>query len=337
MTTTKTALSEKFVDHPPARVYWLPALVCALCALGGAALVWSVRGQLPDPIVTHWGADGKPDGFSSVRSVLVTGVVLTLALNLPLLALGWVLKQPRSLAPVVAGMSGFLVCTLFGGTWAQRGMTTEQVGNEWLSIAVGFGVALVLGLLTWLATRAPKVLVPASEVLPAGAPTITGPTNGRYAWTGPLVRGKAVYWFFGLAALPLVALGVVFGVLGNVPGAVFMLLTLLVVIVPFQMMFANITIDSRGIRTAGPIRWFSIPLETIVSAEVGRTVIPLGDFGGYGLRVALFDGARGLVTAEAPTLLVKQAGQPDMYITVADPATAAATLNTLLVAQRRGR
>ena len=63
----------------------------------------------------------------------------------------------------------------------------------------------------------------------------------------------------------------------------------------------------------------------------------MGDFGGYGLRGALFDGSRGLVTAEAPTLLVHQAGKPPMYLTVADPDMAAATLNTLLQRQRTGR
>lgn len=332
-----TANNVEFVDHPPARVYWLPALVCLLCTAGGVVLVWSVRGQLPDPVVTHWGADGRADGFTPLSQVVSLHAILTLGLSLPMLALGAAVKQARVMAPVVAGTSAFVACVFFGGTWRQRGLTAEQVGDEWWSFAVGALAAIVVGGLVWVATRAPTVLVPASEVLPDGAPTITGPTNGRFAWTGRLVTGKAVYWFFGLASLPLIVMVVLFAALGNTGGAIAMAATLLVVVVPFQMMFARIVIDSRGVRTAGPIRWVNLPLETIVSAEVGRTVNPLGDFGGYGLRGALFDGARGLVTAEAPTLLVHQAGHPPMYITVADPQTAAATLNTLLAAQRRGR
>ncbi|MEL4357421.1 MULTISPECIES: DUF1648 domain-containing protein [unclassified Luteococcus] len=335
MNTTTT--TQEFVDHPPARVYWLPALVCLLCTAGGVVLVWSVRGQLPDPVVAHWGADGRPDGFTPLSQVVSLHAILTPALSLPMLAVGAAMKQARVMAPVVAGTATFVATTFFGGIWMQRGRPTGQAGDEWSSVAAGVVAAIAVGGLVWLATRAPKVLVPASTVLPDGVPTVTGPTNGRFAWTGSLVRGRAVHWFFGLAALPVVAMGVLFAVLGNLPGALFMLLTLLVVLVPFQMMFARITVDSRGLRTAGPIRWVNIPLETIVSAEVGRTVNPLGDFGGYGLRGALFDGARGLVTAEAPTLLVHQAGKPPMYLTVADPETAAATLNTLLATQRRGR
>lgn len=332
-----TANNVEFVDHPPARVYWLPALVCLLCAAGGAALVWSVRDQLPDPVATHWGADGRPDGFTPLDRVVWTHLAITLGLSLPMIGLGAALKQARSMAPVTAGMGAFLACVFFGGTWTQRGLTTEQVGDEWWSAAVGAVAALVVGALVWLATRASNVVVPASTALPAGAPTVTGPTNGRFAWTGRLVTGKAVYWFFGLASLPVIALVVLFVALGNVGGAIAMAATLLVVVVPFQMMFARITVDSRGVRTAGPIRWVNIPLETIISAEVGRTVSPMGDFGGYGLRGALFDGSRGLVTAEAPTLLVHQAGKPPMYLTVADPDMAAATLNTLLQRQRTGR
>ncbi|MGO4958336.1 DUF1648 domain-containing protein [Luteococcus sp. Sow4_B9] len=331
-----TANTVEFVDHPPARVYWLPALVTLACAVGGAALVLSVREQLPDPVATHWGADGRPDGFTPLNQVVGQHLAITLGLTLPMLGLGAALKQARSMAPVTAGMAAFLACVFFGGTWMQRGLTTEQVGDEWWSAAVGAAAALVVGGLVWLGTRAPNVVVPASTVLPVGVPTVIGPSNGRFAWTGPLVRGKAVYWFFGLACLPLIAMVVLFAALGNVGGAIAMAATLLVVVVPFQMMFARITIDSRGLRTVGPIRWVNIPLETIVYAEVGRTVSPMGDFGGYGLRGALFDGGRGLVTAQAPTLLVHQAGKPPMYITVADPETAAATLNTLLQRQRTG-
>lgn len=335
--TTQRPAPGGFVDHPPARVYWLPALVCLLCVAGGVTLVWSVRGQLPDPVATHWGVDGTANGFTALHQVIWTHAAVTLAINLPLLLLGAALKQARVMAPVVAGTSAFMACVLFGGTWRQRGLGTEQVGDEWLSMLAGAVLAVIVAALVWWAVRAPKVVVPASTTLPAGAPRLHQPTNGRFAWTGPLVHGKAIYWFFGLAALPVIAMAVAFAALGNIAGAVAMALTLLVVVVPFQMMFAQITIDSRGLRTAGPIRWLNVPLETIVSAEVGRTVSPMGDFGGYGLRGALFDGARGLVTAEAPTLLVQQAGRPPLYITVADPATAAATLNTLLLAQRRGR
>ncbi|WP_420175521.1 DUF1648 domain-containing protein [Luteococcus sp. OSA5] len=328
--------STQFVDHPPARVYWLPALVTLLCAVAGAALVLSVRDELPDPVVTHWGADGRPDGFTSLDRVVWTHLAITVGLTLPMIALGAALKQARSMAPVTAGMAAFLTCVFFGGTWMQRGLTTEQVGDEWWSFVVGAAAAMVIGWLVWLVTRAPTVLVPASTRLPTYAPTMTTPSHGRLAWTGRLVRGKAIYWILLLLCLPVIVLGGYFGAQGNMAGAIIMALTLLTAAVPLQMVFTRIRIDSRGLRTTGPIRWVNIPLETIVHAEVGRTVSPMGDFGGYGLRGALFDGGRGLVTAQAPTLLVHQAGKPPMYITVADPQTAAVTLNTLLQRQRTG-
>ena len=56
----------------PAHVTLVPLAVIAACVGGGAALLWSVRDELPTQIATHWDAAGRADGFSTLTEVLVT-------------------------------------------------------------------------------------------------------------------------------------------------------------------------------------------------------------------------------------------------------------------------
>ena len=49
------------------------------CPLGGAAVVWSQRHRLPERVVTHWGADGRADGFASVPMAVGMSTLMPLA------------------------------------------------------------------------------------------------------------------------------------------------------------------------------------------------------------------------------------------------------------------
>lgn len=107
-------------------------------------------------------------------------------------------------------------------------------------------------------------------------------------------------------------------------------------LIPLGMNWSVVTVDRRGVQArAMGIHWVNVPLETITSAEVQAKVIPLGDFGGWGLRGG-FGGDRGLVTGEGKALRIHRAQQPDWVITVDDAERAAAVVNTLVARRSEG-
>jgi len=67
--------------EPTAR--WIRVLVCAVTVVWIVALLWQVR-VLPEQVPTHFGAGGRPDGWSSRAGALAFSVLLPLVLVYPL-------------------------------------------------------------------------------------------------------------------------------------------------------------------------------------------------------------------------------------------------------------
>lgn len=330
-TTSSTAVTE------PRHVYWLPAVAILAIAALGFGLMWTARDQLPDPLAVHWGPDGRADGFATVDSALVTNVLLTLALPLLLIGLGAGVRQVRLLGPIAVGVAAFMASVLFGGALAQRGLSEPAAADNWWPIGVGALSGIGLATALWLVLRRPRAVAAAATTIPAGAPRLTTAPGTRVAWTGRTARGKALGWFAALGVVPTLALAVWFLAAGSLGGGIAMIVVTALLAVLMTCMWARVTIDQRGVRAvgAGAIRWVHVPLETIEMASVTPLVHPVGEFGGYGVRGG-FDGSFGLITAEGPALRLDRAGQGAYFLTVDAPDQAAATVNALLVAARRG-
>ncbi len=121
-----------------ARVIWIPLVVVLAASLAGFGLVWSVRGELPDPVARHWGADGRPDGFGSLNSQLVFGLLFCLGMPLLMFGLGAGMRQLRAMGPVTAGLAVFLSALFFGGLYAQRGLDSATAASASWPMWFGF-------------------------------------------------------------------------------------------------------------------------------------------------------------------------------------------------------
>lgn len=315
----------------PARAFWIPVLVAFAAATVGFALVWMVRDQLPDPVARHWGADGRPDGFSPLRLELVTDVALTLAPSALMLGLGAAMRQLRAVGPIAAAMSVFVAVVGFGGLFAQRGLASATEARSGAQMWLGFLAGIAVGLLVWLAVR------DTSRHRATGRPSTSAPrvpvaASTRVAWTGSTRSGAGVWVAAVLGLLPTTVMGVVFWRLGSRSVGVLMLLLTLAMAALLSNLRCRVSVDGRGVRALGlgVIPWVRIGLDEIEQAGLA-TVSPLGDFGGWGYRAKLDrSGAWGLVTSAGEAMVIGRAGKGPLYITVDGAAEAVAVLNTRL-------
>lgn len=310
------------------------ALLVIIAAVGGAIVTSSVKGELPAEVATHWGPSGKPDGFELVGHAINIGLVLSLVIPLFLVVLGLVMKQSRTLGPIAAGTGVFMAVLIYGTIWAQRGMSAEQVreassADIWLLIG---GVAgLVIGVLGMIVFRRKPSEQPVPVEVVATAPRLLVDDSVTLAWTGRTSVATPVLALLGASAALTLGIGVWMAIAGSWGGALMMLGTVVLLVLVGAAMATQVTIDHRGVRarTLGLFNVINIPLQAIAGASV-KNISPLGDFGGWGLRVG-FNGEMGLVTSNGPALRIDRGEvEGPCLITLADAESAAATLNTLV-------
>ncbi|TGJ97934.1 hypothetical protein DLJ96_00290, partial [Actinotalea fermentans ATCC 43279 = JCM 9966 = DSM 3133] len=120
----------------------LLGLVLPLTVLGAsAAIAFSWRDDLPDPVATHWDAAGTADGFGSLAASAVVPLAIGAVLAVGFWLVGWFLGQSasnrRTAVGVSAGTATFLGATLLGTLWVQRGLDdAAQAPDVGAAIAV---------------------------------------------------------------------------------------------------------------------------------------------------------------------------------------------------------
>lgn len=89
----------------PAGSLVVAALVSMVALASSAALVWSWRAGLPDPVATHWSGSGAPDGFSPGGQALLlqTGTMAAAVLLVSLV--GWTVTRRGTGVRVTVGRS----------------------------------------------------------------------------------------------------------------------------------------------------------------------------------------------------------------------------------------
>ncbi|MGW4075268.1 hypothetical protein ACWELB_17405 [Streptomyces asiaticus] len=305
-------------------------------------LAWAVvvatfaglRDRLPDPLATHFGADGKADGFtgtgaflSVVTAVLLGSGLLTLV---PTLRLTKGLGAQRFAVALGYGLSGLLgyafASLLFANADANAGADATRVSRVSLPLwhlGIALAVAVVMGTLgVLLASR--------------DAASAAGPGKGPAAPRLPLAEGEVATWTRSVGSPVLVAVaagtalpGAVLVAVGSGMGA----LLIFVGLVCAALARCRVTVDRRGLAVAS---WFAprprmrIALDRIERAT-SREAAALS-LGGWGYRVR--GGGSALVFRSGDALFLTLTTGREFAVTVDDAATAAALLNTLIERDR---
>lgn len=315
------------------RLVGLTTTICGLVILAVAAavaLAW--RGDLPDPVATHWGAQGTPDGFMSLGAFLWVGFGLGALLVLAFGAVTTLWGQSAASRRIGAGTTIWLALFL---ALLQIGTLHVQLGLADARGADDIGPALILATVgSLLPAVLVGVLLPGDPPQPADAPV--PPEASRV----PLAASERAVWIGHTGAGPGIALGaaaiVVLVMLAVISGVWGLLIVAALLVGVFVAMFAfTVRIDETGLLVRSSAGWprTHVPLDEVLRASVVQ-VNPLREFGGWGWRVGR-GGRVGIVLRAGEGLLVERTGGRSTVVTVAGAGTAAGLLNTLADRHRR--
>jgi hypothetical protein len=304
-----------------------------LAILGiAAAVAWSWRPELPDPVASHWGVDGVPDGFSSLGGLLAAilglGAVIVLAFGSITWALGQAAATRRIGAAATVWVALFIAIVVVGTLSVQRGLDDARAAGD----VSGVLLVAVVGSLV------PALIV--ASVVPADLPQ---PATGAVDLDAPRLRlapGDPATWVGRASSptalaigLPVAALLLALVVLTRLWAL--LIIDLVVIGLLVAMSWFVVRVDRTGLTVRSSVGWprTRVPLDELVRADVTQ-VSPVREFGGWGWRVGR-NGRIGIVMRRGEALLVERTGGRSIVVTADDAATAAGLLNTLADDARR--
>ncbi|MEL4505735.1 hypothetical protein AAEX63_12555 [Luteococcus sp. H138] len=296
----------------------------------GVTTLYGVRDELPARLAIHWGIIGEANGWADFAGVVRMVLGLGLGGALFTLALGWWLRCVRSCAVVAVVQTALVVAPMTLLVLAQRGGVVLTAGR-W-GVAIPLALVLLAGATILVARQRHSARAVGDEPKPFGAEILPGVgPDARVAWVGRMHRGPALWvtaTVLAASTIPLAAVGIAHH---KWPLTLLALVLTVAVGLALTCLVARVTIDARGLRAtgAGFISWARLPLDGITGASVVRVEHPLADFGGWGLRGSR-SGESALVSAAGRALRVERREATAWLLTVDDPETAAATLNTLV-------
>jgi hypothetical protein len=290
-------------------------------AVAAFALAWT---RLPDPLATHWGISGAPNGaMPRITALALFGGASLLAA----IAARVGVSRDHGIAQLVGGatFTGILfatlgVVTVLANLDAARWQDAHAVG-----IPLALGCCALAGLGAALASRVARVLEPARAGGAVARPTIgLGPTE-RAMWSASAKNGM----LFVLALLVAIT-----GVLTWASGRswVGVVTCSAVAIIATALAEVHARIDDRGLSIGfGPLKFprMRVALDRIVHAET-TTVQPMAH-GGWGYRGSLtLLGRAAVVIRRGEGLKLALRGNKTLTITIDDAATAAGLINDLV-------
>lgn len=307
-------------------------LVLPLAAVAVAALLpFAYADVLPDPVATHWGWRGVPDG--SMPRVVDH---LLLAVMTAVVALGplWgAARADRGSARVLVGVANGGAATFGVLRWwsleANAGAADWSVAAAigWGEMALTLTAALAAGLVgAWLARGRPDH----PPVTRTVAPT-TIAADDTVVWVGRQTAGPAL-------VVPIVVVVAGVTMIAVVPGIellpTLVLASALILAGAALLVFTRVAVavSERGVDVRlGPGRpHVMVPLADVTSVAV-QHVEPM-TFGGWGYRVV--PGVRAVVIRRGEGLRIGRRGRPDLVVTIDGADDAAAVLGGLIA--RRG-
>ncbi|MBD8044497.1 hypothetical protein H9638_11835 [Arthrobacter sp. Sa2BUA2] len=323
---------------------WLIGLLSGALGLGVLAAAWmfSVAGELPDPLASHWGRDGV-DGYMSLAghaliAVLVGGGSGALVAALSILARGQsplvarlgvgfglgfgVLmtglsvgvvagqigladaSQAEISAPVIWAAAALAVLAVAAGVWLYRPGTYDRTQSPETS-----------ALDDAAADQGSAVSLAARELAADEQPLEVNVSMGRWKWLASLGTGAAV-------ALSLVFIHPALALFG-VPAAALL----------WVFCQGRVIIDPDGVRALAGGFWKLMPLTYGEIRAASVQDIKAMDFGGWGYR--LNGGSVGFIMGSGPALVL-EAGFAQRYVFSMPDAETAARACALVNVYRAG-
>jgi hypothetical protein len=316
------------MNRLPFRVV-LVALIApvALVVIGlGLLLAWLPA--LPSEIAVHWSITGEADAFGPAWSMPVLLAIAGIAVPV-----GFTMIVAQSITPAgpTATQKVLAVAALFVGLLLTFAIVSSvAIQRDGVSGPQPIGAFLGVGALAGIALAALGW-----AVLPRAVPGRTGSAEATPAV--PVAPGERVAWIgharFGTGVL-VALIGTVVLATGAVAFAVaatgvwwLAVIPLVLAVVLLGTVSWRVRVDASGLTVRAALGW---PLYRVAAADVvsagTTTVVPLGEFGGYGVRWGL--GRRlGVITRGGEALEVQRRDGRVVIVTVDDAATAAGLLS----------
>ena len=302
-------------------------------AAAGIVTMLAVVARLPDPIAVHWGFSGAADRFGSP----VGGFVLLAVFGLAFAALGFAIGRTseqlasstqRFLLALLTGLSALLAWVFASSVVLQVGLVDAHAAPSILpAMIAGFAIGVVVGVVAWFA-------LPRPVALPAPEPVEVAPVElregERVSFIQRLEPSRAVgVLAIGILAVALVGGGVVMALFA--PTVAFVIWTVVMLaggLLSVAALFWSVTIDRRGlvVRLALGFPRFVIPAAEVATATT-TDIVPLRDFGGWGIRGV---GQRiGVIVRSGEAIEVTRKDGRVFVVTVPQSTRGAALLNAL--------
>jgi len=316
---------------------WLPV---ALVAVGLVVQLVALP-QLPSTVAVHWNAAGEANGFASAWTQPLMTVLFGLGLPLlmALTSLAGLRRGDRGptyrlMGASAAAVSALVTVGLTGTLVMQAGLDdASQAPTVWVPLVASLVAGAVVGVGAWLLQ--PRTDSVDAATRPA-APLALAPSE-RVLWirTISMSTGAAVAI---VAAVLLLAVGaVVAWVTGSEPAIAWLLTAVAVILLFFAAttLAFHVRVDDTGLHVVSVlgIPRFHVPLADVASAA-RVTVNPMGEFGGWGVRIAPSGRRFGIVLRTGEALEATRRNGRRFVVTVDDAETAAALLEALV--QRAG-
>jgi hypothetical protein len=310
----------------------LAAAVAIIGVAVAVALTW--RHDLPDPIATHWGANGQIDDFGSF-SGQVFGFMLGLGLPLCLgmAAIGWfagnAATSRRLSAGLTTGTAAFLAGAVLGILWVQRGLAdAHEAGSLTGPMLVSLAAALAVGVGTACLVRGDPPL-PARDPVAEDAARVPLAQSERAIWFQRVSMGKALT--FGITGF-CAAMGLTLALMSREWFILVLFGLVPLVVVSFSS--ATVRVDGAGLTIRGLFGWpkVTVPADEILVARV-ESLSAFSQYGGWGFRID-HKGTVGVIFRSGDAIIVERTGERRVAVTVDDAATGAALLNTYAARSR---
>jgi hypothetical protein len=317
------------------RLCLLAGLPPLLSAVPNIVLLAAAADRLPDPLATHFAADGA-DGFTGRVPTMFVSAGLGLGLGVLFAAIVVVgprtnarradtpLDPIRSLVATAWGVGGFVGAIMLAGTVANLDAAdAAQVTLSGWAFAAAAAAGLLFGAAGWLAA-------PASPVTPGPAPAeplALGRTE-RVSWSR-----RAVSPWMLLTAVVAVLMGVVVGLVAQpLTGALLALTGVLLA----QLALLRVVVDQRGLTVGtGVLGWPRWRLRAGDITEVSADDISPLQYGGYGIR--MIPGATAVVLRAGPGIVVTRRSGRRFVVSVDDAGTGAGVLAGVVARADRTR
>jgi hypothetical protein len=316
---------------PVVRRFVFVALVApAILTVVSLSLQYSWRGDLPDPIATHWGPGGSANGFGGLVTLLIVSAVLGLGLpsliaatTLPLLVRGARGANFRFMAALALGVSALSAVL---NTWTvdmQRGLVdAHNAPSVYPALLAGFGAAAAAGVAGWLFQPRQEAVIPG---LTRAAPLSLAPGE-RAVWmrTASMAKPFRILLYVIVAGLGLGTVGL--WIAGQTAAAwIYLGATAFVAVAFAATTTFHVFVDDAGLHAFSAVGFprLGVPIADVADAGVAQ-VNGFAEFGGWGIRQR--PGALAIVLRNGESLQVTRRNGKRLVITVDDAETAAALL-----------